>query len=221
MSAVEKFHVEPGGAEVSVRVGDLTLTKASVGPTDNNAYLIAGRSGPAILVDCAADADRLSELAGDRTIDVIVTTHQHPDHIRVLAEMAERTGASLVCGEPDRATIEERTGTRQRGVWDGDVVRCDCIALGVIGLVGHTPGSITLVVEQDGGPTHLLTGDAIFPGGLGKTNSPEAFDSLYGDAVAKVFDRFPDGTVIHPGHGDSTTVGAERPHLEEWHRRGW
>ncbi|SDB80179.1 Glyoxylase, beta-lactamase superfamily II [Raineyella antarctica] len=221
MSPVEKYHVEPGGPEVRVPVGELMLTKASVGPTDNNAYLIAGPSGPIVLVDCAADADRLSELAGDRTVGLIVTTHQHPDHIRVLAEMAGRTGASLVCGEPDRATIEERTGTRQRGVWDGDVVRCDGIGLGVIGLVGHTPGSITLVIQQEGGPAHLLTGDAIFPGGLGKTNSPEAFDSLYGDAVAKVFDRFPDSTVIHPGHGDSTTVGAERPHLEEWRRRGW
>lgn len=221
MSVVEKYHVEPGGLEATVRLGDLTLTKASVGPTDNNVYVIAAPTGPVVLVDCAADADRLTELVGDQTVGVIVTTHQHPDHIRVLGEMARRTGAALVCGEPDRATIEERTGTAQTGLWDGDVVRCGPIQLGVVGLVGHTPGSITLVIDGDGDATHLLTGDAIFPGGLGRTNTPEAFDSLFGDAVGKVFDRFVDATVIHPGHGDSTTVGAERPNLDEWRRRGW
>lgn len=217
---VENYHVEPGGAETRATLGPVTITKASVGPTDNNAYVVAAPTGPVVLVDCAADADRLAEVVGDREVGTIVTTHQHPDHIRVLAEMAGRTGADLVCGEPDRATIEQRTGTRQTGVWDGDVVRCGDIELGVIGLVGHTPGSITLVV-RGGGHTHLLTGDAIFPGGLGKTSTPEAFDSLYADAVGKVFDRFDDATVLHPGHGDSTTVGTERPHLPAWRERGW
>lgn len=217
---VEKFHVEPGGPATFVSLGPVTLTKASVGPTDNNAYVIAGPSGPVVLVDCAADADRLTQLVDGREVGVIVTTHQHPDHIRVLAEMARRTGARLICGEPDRAAIEERTGTRQTGVWDGDLIRCGDLELGVIGLVGHTPGSITLVLPGEG-PTHLLTGDAIFPGGLGKTSTPQAFDSLLGDAVGKVFDRFDDATVMHPGHGDSTTVGTERPELPIWRDRGW
>lgn len=217
---VEKFHVEPGGPAMSVLLGPVTLTKASVGPTDNNVYVIAGPSGPVVLVDCAADVDRLTQLVDGREVGVIVTTHQHPDHIRVLTEMARRTGARLVCGEPDRATIEERTGTRQAGVWDGDRIRCGDLELEVIGLVGHTPGSIALALAGEG-PTHLLTGDAIFPGGLGKTQTPDAFDSLFGDAVAKVFDRFDDATVIHPGHGDSTTVGTERPQLPLWRDRGW
>lgn len=221
MTTVEKYHVEPGGPEVTFRVGGLAVTKLSVGPTDNNAYVIAAAIGPAVLVDCAAEADRLMEAVGHRTIGVIVTTHQHPDHIRVLFEMARRTGARLVCGEPDRATIEERTGTEQVGVWDGDTVSLGDVELGVIGLVGHTPGSITLVIDGGDGATHLLTGDSIFPGGLGKTHTPEQFDSLYTDVVGKVFDRFDDATVIHPGHGDSTTVGAERPHLDEWRTRGW
>ncbi len=221
MTAMEKYHVEPGGAEVTISLGDLTLTKASVGPTDNNVYVIAAPQGPVLLVDCAADPDRLSELVAGRTVGVIVTTHQHPDHIRVLGEMAERTGARLVCGEPDRAVIEERSGTRQTGVWDGDVVTCGDIELGVVGLVGHTPGSIALVVDRPGEATHLLTGDAIFPGGLGKTGSPEAFSSLFEDASGKVFSRFGDDTVLHPGHGDSTTVGTERPQLDQWRRRGW
>lgn len=214
-------HVESGGPERTIDLGDLRLTKVSVGPTDNNAYLVGRADGPVVLVDCAADADRLTEVIGDRTVGVIVTTHRHPDHVRVLGEMAARTGAHLICGEPDRAAIEERTGTRQTGVWDGDVIRCGDLELGVIGLVGHTPGSIALVVSPAAGPVQLLTGDAIFPGGLGRTTSPADFDSLFTDATAKVFDRFPDRTALHPGHGDSTTLGRERPHLDEWRRRGW
>lgn len=221
MATIEKYHVEPGGPEITFRVGGLAVTKLSVGPTDNNAYVVAAPTGPVVLVDCAAEADRLMEAVGHRSVGTIVTTHRHPDHVRVLAAMAERTGARLVCGEPDRAAIEQSTGTEQAGVWDGDVVRLGDVELGVIGLVGHTPGSITLVIDGRDGPTHLLTGDAIFPGGLGKTHTPEQFDSLYTDAVSKVFDRFDDATVIHPGHGDSTTVGTERPHLAEWRNRGW
>lgn len=214
-------HVEPGGPSTVLDLGPVTLTKASVGPTDNNAYVVAAAEGPVVLVDCAADADRLTEVVGEREVGVIVTTHQHPDHIRVLAEMAERTGADLVCGAPDMATIQERTGTTQRGLWDGDVVRCGDISMEVIGLVGHTPGSITLVIDTPDNPAHLLTGDAIFPGGLGKTSSPELFESLWNDARTKVFDRFGDETIFHPGHGDDSTIGAERPQLQEWRERGW
>ncbi|WP_228488885.1 MBL fold metallo-hydrolase [Raineyella fluvialis] len=217
----DRCHVEPGGPALTLDLGDLTLTKVSVGPTDNNAYIIAAPQGPVVLVDCAAEADRLTEVLGDRTVGVIVTTHQHPDHVRVLTEMAQRTGAALVCGTPDREAIRRRTGSGPDGRWDGDVIRCGDLELGVIGLVGHTPGSITLVVTPDHGPVHLLTGDAIFPGGLGRTTSPEDFATLFEDAAGKVFDRFGDDTMIHPGHGDSTTVGRERPHLGEWRARGW
>ena len=90
----------------------------------------------------------------------------------------------------------------------------------VIGLVGHTPGSITLAYAADD-TTHLFTGDSLFPGGPGKTNSPADFASLIDDLETKIFGRFDDDTVVHPGHGDDTTLGAERPHLEEWRSRGW
>ncbi|WOP20241.1 MBL fold metallo-hydrolase [Raineyella sp. LH-20] len=216
-----EFHVTPGGPALVIDLGGTTVTKVSVGPTDNNAYVIARGDGPVVLVDCAADPDRLGEVLAGRTVGVIVTTHRHPDHVRVLAEMAARTGARLVCGEPDRTDIQDRTGTVQTGLWDDDRVQCGDLDLAVIGLVGHTPGSIALVITPETGPAHLLTGDAIFPGGLGRTHSPEDFATLLGDAVGKVFDRFPDPTVLHPGHGDSTTIGRERPHLDEWRRRGW
>ena len=90
----------------------------------------------------------------------------------------------------------------------------------MIGLVGHTPGSITLCYVG-GDRTHLFTGDSLFPGGPGKTTSPADFASLLNDLETKIFDRFDDNTVVHPGHGDDTTLGAERAHLAEWRKRGW
>ena len=90
----------------------------------------------------------------------------------------------------------------------------------MIGLVGHTPGSITLAYTAGGVP-HLFTGDSLFPGGPGRTNVKEDFTSLMDDLERKVFDAFGDDTVVHPGHGDDTTLGAERPVLPEWRRRGW
>ncbi len=81
----------------------------------------------------------------------------------------------------------------------------------MIGLVGHTPGSITLAYTGGGVP-HLFTGDSLFPGGPGRTNVQEDFTSLMDDLERKVFDAFGDDTVVHPGHGDDTTLGAERPH---------
>jgi glyoxylase-like metal-dependent hydrolase (beta-lactamase superfamily II) len=106
------------------------------------------------------------------------------------------------------------------GVWDGDQIELGAERLEVIGLVGHTPGSITLCYVG-AGRTHLFTGDSLFPGGPGKTTSPADFASLLNDLETKIFDRFDDNTVVHPGHGDDTTLGAERPHLAEWRKRGW
>ncbi|MGI3785297.1 MAG: MBL fold metallo-hydrolase, partial [Janthinobacterium lividum] len=107
------------------------------------------------------------------------------------------------------------------GVWDGDTVPLGPEHLDVVGLVGHTPGSIVLAYGGPQGPTHLFTGDSLFPGGAGKTWSPEDFTSLMDDLEAKVFAVYDDDTVVHPGHGDATTLGAERPHLAEWRARGW
>ncbi|HJV12466.1 MAG TPA: MBL fold metallo-hydrolase, partial [Propionibacteriaceae bacterium] len=123
--------------------------------------------------------------------------------------------------EPDLEAI--RIGTEVRGlngVWDGDQIQLGAEWLEVIGLVGHTPGSITLAYTG-AGRTHLFTGDSLFPGGPGKTNTPEDFRSLMNDLESKVFGRFDDDTVVHPGHGDDTTLGTERPHLADWWSRGW
>jgi len=156
------------------------------------------------------------------TVDTVVTTHRHGDHWQGLSAVAEATGADLFCGRPDVDAIA--TGAWVEGLvglWDGDGVRVGDETLEVIGLVGHTPGSIALAYRAPDGITHLFTGDSLFPGGPGKTSDPADFTSLMDDLEAKVFGRFDDRTVVHPGHGDGTTLGAERPHLAEWRARGW
>lgn len=86
--------------------------------------------------------------------------------------------------------------------------------------MGHTPGSIVLVVDDGTRPARLLTGDALFPGGPGRTTGPDDFKQLMDDLESKNFDVY-DDTVVHPGHGDSTTLRVERPHLAEWRNCGW
>jgi glyoxylase-like metal-dependent hydrolase (beta-lactamase superfamily II) len=215
-------HVEPGGAPLVVRLSEsVIMIKVSVGPMDNNAYLLQRAAGGSVLIDAANDDDRLLKIIADLPLDAIVTTHRHGDHWQALPSVAAATGARLICGQPDLEAIGEGAWMQGLiGVWDGDQIELGAERLEVIGLVGHTPGSITLCYVG-GDRTHLFTGDSLFPGGPGKTTSPADFASLLNDLETKIFDRFDDNTVVHPGHGDDTTLGAERPHLAEWRKRGW
>jgi glyoxylase-like metal-dependent hydrolase (beta-lactamase superfamily II) len=215
-------HVEPGGAPLLVPLSSsVTMIKVSVGPVDNNAYIIQTSSGGTVLIDAANDDDRLLKIISDQPLDTIVTTHRHADHWQALRSVAAATGAQLICGQHDLEAISTGASVAGMiGVWDGDHVELGTERLEVIGLVGHTPGSITL--SYDGaGVTHLFTGDSLFPGGPGKTNTPEDFRSLMNDLESKIFDRYDDATVVHPGHGDDTTLGTERSHLAKWRQRGW
>jgi glyoxylase-like metal-dependent hydrolase (beta-lactamase superfamily II) len=215
-------HVEPGGPPLVLRLSSsITMIKVSVGPVDNNAYLLQSSSGNSLFIDAANDDDRLLKIISDQPLDTVVTTHRHADHWQALPSVAAATGARLICGRADLQAISDGAGVQGMiGVWDGDQIELGAHRLEVIGLVGHTPGSITLAYAGAGG-MHLFTGDSLFPGGPGKTNTPEAFRSLMSDLESKIFGRFEDSTVVHPGHGDDTTLGTERPHLTEWRKRGW
>jgi len=215
-------HVESGGAGAVRTLPELSIDKLSVGPMDNNAYLLrCTRTGEALLIDAAAEAGRLLEMIGDTPVTLIVTTHRHADHWQALAEVQAATGATVVA-HPDDAdaipvTVAERVG-------HGGTVQAGDAEFAVIHLRGHTPGSIALRYDAAGqladGP-HLFTGDSLFPGGPGKTTSPADFTSLMNDLEQRVFDQLPDGTWVYPGHGNDTTLGAERPHVPEWRARGW
>lgn len=216
-------HVAPGDPALTLPLSDdVSLSKISVGPMDNNAYLLVPDAGGSVLIDAADDDVRLLGLIDGREVAVIITTHRHGDHWQALPSVAEATGAQLVCGRPDVDAIA--TGAWVEGLvgaWDGDEVTIGDGLLEVIGLVGHTPGSIALAYTGGDGVVHLFTGDSLFPGGPGRTTSPADFASLMDDLETKIFARFDDRTVVHPGHGDGTTLGIERPHLAEWRARGW
>jgi len=197
----------------------LIISKLAVGPMDNNAYLLRCRvTGRQLLVDAAAEPSRILELIGPDGVDGIVTTHRHADHWGALAEVAKVTGAPTYAGTDDMGAIPVAT---TRPLADGDHLTFGDITLQVLHLRGHTPGSIALLYDDPVGHPHLFTGDCLFPGGIGKTWSPDDFDLLIGDVEDKVFHRLPDTTWIYPGHGSDTTLGVERPHLGEWRARRW
>ncbi|MEV5692976.1 MBL fold metallo-hydrolase [Micromonospora globbae] len=211
--------VTPGGPPAVRELDRLTVSKLSVGPMDNNAYLLTCRAtGEQVLVDAANEAPRLLELIGDRGLAAVVTTHQHMDHWVALEEVVAKTGARALVHADDAAglPIEAETLT------DGDSVPVGDCALEVIHLRGHTPGSIALLYRDPAGTPHLFTGDSLFPGGVGNTDKdPERFAMLLGDVERKLFDRLPDETWFYPGHGKDSTLGAERPALPQWRARGW
>ncbi len=212
-------HVSVGGPADVRELPNLVISKLAVGPMDNNAYLLrCTRTGAQLLIDAAAEPDRLLDLVGPDGLSAIVTTHRHQDHWGALAEVAEATGAPIYAHRADADAIGVAITNR---VEEGDVIVVGDVALGTIHLVGHTPGSLVLTYDDPAGHKHLFTGDCLFPGGVGRTWSPEDFDSLYAGVVEKIFGRFDDETWIYPGHGDDTILGDERPNLDEWRERGW
>ncbi|MEU2516111.1 MBL fold metallo-hydrolase [Streptomyces syringium] len=212
--------VEVGGPADVHELADLMISKVAVGPMNNNAYLLRCRAtDEQLLIDAAAEPHTLLALIGDSGIASVVTTHQHADHWGALAEVVADTGARTYAGRDDAEGIPVPTDVL---VDDGDIIRVGRVELTARHLVGHTPGSIALVYDDPHGHAHVFTGDCLFPGGVGNTHDdPKAFASLLDDVETKIFGALSDETWVYPGHGNDTTLGAERPHLAEWRERGW
>jgi len=200
----------------------LTVRKASVGALDNNVYLLTcARSGAQALIDAADDPPRIMSLVSEGTggLDLIVTTHQHPDHHRALAQVAASTKALTAAGTADADALPV---IPDRLLEHGDTLTFGDILLNVVHLRGHTPGSVALAYHDPQGHAHLWTGDSLFPGGVGNVEQdPERFASLLGDVQARIFDVYDDDTWVYPGHGADTTLGDQRPQVQEWRERGW
>ena len=211
--------VTVGGSADVRELPAVVISKLAVGDFDNNAYLLRCRStGEQLLVDAAAEPQRLLDLIGPGGVVGVLTTHAHRDHWSALADVLAATGAPHLAGAIDADDIDVPTDVR---LADGDTVRFGDVVLDVIHLRGHTPGSIALIYDDPEGPPHVFTGDCLFPGGIGRTTTSEDFDSLIGDVTARLFDVLPDETWVYPGHGFDTTLGAERPALDEWRARRW
>ena len=206
----------------------LTIRSISVSDMDNNVYLLTAKeSGAQLLIDAADDLPAIRQLLADGAADtaaeprlaLVATTHQHWDHVRALTELVEATGARTAAGADDADALPV-PADRQLG--HGDKVAVDGLELTAVHLRGHTPGSIAFVYEDPEGPAHIFSGDSLFPGGVGNTQKdPERFNQLLSDVTERLFGAYPDTAVVHPGHGKPTTLGAERPHLDEWCARGW
>jgi glyoxylase-like metal-dependent hydrolase (beta-lactamase superfamily II) len=215
-------HVTVGGPADVRELDDLVVRKLAVSAMNNNVYLLSCRAtGHQLMVDAADDPQACLRLVeeGSGRLDLIVTTHQHWDHHRALADVVAATGAQTAAGAEDAHALPVPPDRLLR---HGDTVTVGQVSLAVIHLRGHTPGSVALCHTEPSGRAHLLTGDSLFPGGVGNTKNPgQSFDSLIEDVSSRLFDVYGDDAWVYPGHGDDTTLGRERPHLQEWRERGW
>ena len=188
------------------------VRKVCVGPMENNAYVVACRAtGAAVLIDAAAEPERLLVITEDVDLTAILTTHGHRDHVQGVTAIREATGVpfrihpvdAVIAGHvPDDPLAE-------------GVVRLGDLVIEVLATPGHTAGSTCFAM-----PGIVFTGDTLFPGGPGATADAAAFATVLESIERRLFSLDPD-TLVMPGHGLDTTIGAERPHLEEWRARGW
>lgn len=206
----------------TINTSSLEIRWIAVSDMENNVYLVTHRdSGARLLVDAADDWSAIKQFIGDAPVERVLTTHRHWDHVRALADALADTGAVSAAGEYDADAIEEESGAViTERLKHGETITVGDVAIEIVHLRGHTPGSIALII-RDGDDTVLISGDSLFPGGPGKTWSAEDFTSLMADLRSRIFDVLPDSTVVLPGHGAHTTIGTERPHLDEWQERGW
>lgn len=197
---------------------ELQLHHIVVGQMDNNCYLLTA-GGEGLLIDAATDANALISLAQDAGVEIttVLTTHRHADHVGALEEVLYATGARHIASYLDSPALPAKVDL---ALENGATFEFAGHELPAIILRGHTPGGLATAANIDGVP-NLFVGDSLFPGGVGKTASEGDFFRLYKDVVMRLFSEYPDETVVHPGHGDPTTLGEERPHLEEWRERRW
>lgn len=206
-------HVTPGGATHAYEaVDDMEVRKFSVGPFDNNVYVVrCASTNEALIVDGAADATAiLREVEGMHVLS-IVQTHSHPDHVQALPELVSALEVPVYSHPNDAARVPVPT----KPLHGGETLHVGSVPVAVLHTPGHTPGGVCFLVQG-----HLFSGDTLFPGGPGRTTTPAAFDQVI-KSVDRLFTELPDETRVSPGHGLDTTIGRERPYVETWRARGW
>jgi len=186
-----------------------------VGPLDNNVFVLrCKQTGDAVMIDAANEHDKLLELCRSLGVTKVVETHGHWDHIQAVPQVRE-AGYEVGVTAADSAMLPSYDFVLE----DETVLNVGRLKLQTIATPGHTPGSMCFHVQ--GSPV-LFSGDTLFPGGPGATKFPGGdFPTIITSIGAKIFSRFPADTIVMPGHGADTTVGAESPHLQEWVDRGW
>ena len=186
-----------------------------VGPWDNNVFVVrCRRTGEALLIDAANEHERLLEVCRALEVRVVVETHGHHDHVQAVPQVRE-AGIDVAVRKEDAAMLDSYDLLLE----DDDVLEVGRLRIRTAHTPGHTPGSICFAVE---GTPLLFTGDTLFPGGPGNTKTDLGDFSVIIRSIAdRLYAAYPDETIVLPGHGAMTTIGAERPHLDEWVERGW
>lgn len=176
-----------------------------LGPYDNNAYIIQDlASSEAIIVDAPAEGKRVLDALGSARVSAIVVTHRHFDHWASIDELKHATGAGVRCHEADREPYAAKVDAT---IEDGDRLQVGDLRVRVIHTPGHTPGSICLLAGR-----RLVSGDTLFPGGPGRSDSPKALQQAIHSITSKLL-ALPDETIVHPGHGADGTIGdSKREH---------
>ncbi|MEV4271478.1 MBL fold metallo-hydrolase [Micromonospora aurantiaca (nom. illeg.)] len=185
---------------------------------DNNVWVI-GDDSECVVLDAPHDVAAIREVIGDRRVLAIIATHAHDDHVRVAPELARATGAPVLLHPADRVLWDVvHPDTAPDGeLTDGQTIAVGGTTLRVLHTPGHSPGACSLYAPDLGA---VFTGDTLFAGGPGATGRSY---SDFGTIVESIRTRLltlPPETVVHTGHGDDTTIGAEAPHLDEWIARG-
>ena len=191
---------------------DLIIRKIEVGGMENNVYILeCPETHEALLVDGCFEPDKILDGAKGAEVIAIVQTHGHADHVQALPELLEELDVPVAAHEGDDYPVEV-----QRVLSDGDEVSFGNRTARVLHTPGHTPGGTCFLVGN-----HLISGDTLFPGGPGNTwGDNDAFAQIIESVKTKLF-TLPEETLVYPGHGRDTTIGAEKPHLQEWIDRGW
>ncbi|MDP9373969.1 MAG: MBL fold metallo-hydrolase [Chloroflexota bacterium] len=194
----------------------MRIAKLALGPLDNNVYVVAcSRTGESIVVDASHDAERIVAATAGTTPRAILLTHGDRDHVDALEDLRARLRVPVGVHPADAAMLPAPPDFT---LADGETVAVGDGALRVIHTPGHTPGSVCFHLGPD---ATLLSGDTLFPGGPGATRGDrERFAQIIAAIRDKLF-VLPDETIVRPGHGADTTIGAEKPHLREWIDRGW
>ncbi|MDQ1013038.1 glyoxylase-like metal-dependent hydrolase (beta-lactamase superfamily II) [Streptomyces sp. V4I23] len=186
---------------------------------DNNVWIV-GNDDEVVVIDAAHDAGAVLAAVGDRRLSAVVCTHAHNDHVNAAPDVADATGAPILL-HPDDQVLWAMAHPNRRPdgpLADGDELKVAGIGLRVLHTPGHAPGAVCLYAPELGA---VFSGDTLFAGGPGATGRSH---SDFGTIISSIGDRLltlPGETVVHTGHGETTTIAAEAPHLQEWAVRGW